>query len=373
MMNNFKKKLAMRKLALLVYDFDGVMTDNRVFVREDGMESVVCNRADGLGINIIKGLNIPQIILSTEQNPVVAARARKVGVPAIQGAGDKRQALLDYCAKNTINLEQVCFVGNDVNDLDAMHICGYKICPSDAHPDVLVHADLVVQAKGGAGVIRELAATLERTDHVGLQGDDTQLRKDGHPMARIKTVKHRLQESVDVKKALLDDDNALALIETMAADMTKCLKNGRKVIFAGNGGSFADAIHLAGEFVSRFTMERGPMAGLALGGNNSILTAVGNDYAFEDIFVRELKGLGQEGDLFLGISTSGNSPNIVKCMEAANDMRITCYGMTGQKQCRMDALGTCLKIPSSCTPRIQETHITVGHILCELVEVDLHG
>lgn len=181
------------------------------------------------------------------------------------------------------------------------------------------------------------------------------------------TIISRLQDSIDVKQKLIESDQ-IDVIRDMSLAVVESLKKGGKVIFAGNGGSFADSIHLAGEFVSRFTMEREPLSGLALGANNSILTAVGNDYDYSDVFLREIKALGREGDVFIGISTSGNSPNIVACVEAADKMGITSYAMTGEKACKLHDMCTSFKAPSGCTPRIQETHIAAGHILCELVE-----
>lgn len=181
------------------------------------------------------------------------------------------------------------------------------------------------------------------------------------------TIISRLRESIDVKQKLIQSDQ-IDIIRDMSLTVAESLRKGGKVIFAGNGGSFADSIHLAGEFVSRFTMEREPLSGLALGANNSILTAVGNDYDYSSVFLREIKALGREGDVFIGISTSGNSPNIVACVEAADTMGIASYAMTGEKACRLHDMCTCFKAPSSCTPRIQETHIAAGHILCELVE-----
>ena len=148
--------------ALLVYDFDGVMTDNRVIVREDGMESVICSRADGMGINQIKAMELPQIILSTEINPVVATRAKKIGIPAIHGSKDKKQTLKEYCAENNIALEHVWFTGNDTNDYEVMMVCGCKLCPSDAHQSIKDIADITMQTKGGYGVIRELADILQK-------------------------------------------------------------------------------------------------------------------------------------------------------------------------------------------------------------------
>ena len=364
-------RLPDKKPALVVYDFDGVMTDNRVIVREDGVESVYCNRADGLGINIIKKLNISQLLLSTENNPVVSARAKKMGIPVIQGAEDKRQLLLDYCQENVINPEEVFYVGNDVNDLEAMSVCGFKICPSDSHPDILQLADMVTHAEGGHGVIRELSEIVKGKFRNPSKNQGAYQKQNA--ILRADTVRQRLKENICVKEKLLEDTTAVDLLASMSSAIAQCLRNGGKVIFAGNGGSFAGAIHLACEFVSRFTTKRVPMSGVALGGNYLVSTAVGNDYASEDILVRELSAVGHDGDVFIGISTSDNRPNIMKCLEAAKDIGIACYGMTGSQKCRMDDFCECLKVPSNCTPRIQETHIAVGHILCELVENELYG
>ncbi len=147
-------------IKLVVYDFDGVMTDNRVFVDQTGRESVAANRSDGLGIGIIRKLGIDQCILSTETNPVVQARAEKVGLEAIHGIADKGSALIELAATRNVSLHQVLYVGNDTNDADAMGLAGLKVAPADAHPSILALADYVTQAEGGKGVIRELADVL---------------------------------------------------------------------------------------------------------------------------------------------------------------------------------------------------------------------
>lgn len=149
------------KVKLIVYDFDGVMTDNRVSVDQDGNESVRANRSDGLGIGMIRRLGLEQVILSTEVNPVVKARANKVHLEAIHGIRDKGSALLELAEKRDISVRDILFVGNDVNDADAMGLAGFKVAPADAHPSILAQADYVTQACGGCGVIRELADVLE--------------------------------------------------------------------------------------------------------------------------------------------------------------------------------------------------------------------
>lgn len=150
-------------IELIVYDFDGVMTDNRVLLGENGRESVWVNRADGLGITMIREMGIPQLILSTETNSVVGARARKVKLPVIQGVRDKRFQLETYCRENKVKPAKTVYVGNDVNDLDAMRFVGFPVAPADANPSVLRAAAMVLKTRGGYGVIRELAERLNKT------------------------------------------------------------------------------------------------------------------------------------------------------------------------------------------------------------------
>ena len=144
------------KIKLIVYDFDGVMTDNKVYVDQKGNEMVQVNRADGLGIAEIIKLGIKQIIISTESNPVVAVRAKKLDIPCLQGIENKKMALIDYCENNDIEIENVAYVGNDINDKGAMEIAGVTFCPADAHDSIKGISNHVLKTKGGDGVIREL-------------------------------------------------------------------------------------------------------------------------------------------------------------------------------------------------------------------------
>lgn len=155
-----KKKIP-GDIELIVYDFDGVMTDNRIILREDGLESVVVNRSDGLAVSIIKKSGIRQMILSTEQNNVVTTRAKKLKIPVFQGVNDKKEFLKNYCKENNISLEDVAYVGNDLNDLEVMRIMGYPICPLDACKKIKNISKVVLKTRGGAGVVRELLDLLE--------------------------------------------------------------------------------------------------------------------------------------------------------------------------------------------------------------------
>jgi N-acylneuraminate cytidylyltransferase len=151
--NPFKQE----NIDLIVYDFDGVMTDNRVMQFQDGAEAVYVSRADGWGVGQIKEMGIKQIILSTEKNSVVASRGKKLGIEVIQGSDDKKSDLIDYCERHEIQASEVLYVGNDVNDLEAMKLVGYPVAPADAHPAIIEIARVVTRGYGGTGIIREIA------------------------------------------------------------------------------------------------------------------------------------------------------------------------------------------------------------------------
>jgi len=145
----------LENIQLIVYDFDGVFTDNRVILREDGLESVVVNRSDGLAIGMIKEMGIKQIILSKEKNKVVEVRANKLGIPVIKGIDNKKDALVSYCNENNIHVANVAYIGNDVNDIEAMEVVGYPICPSDAYGEVKNISKIILDVPGGTGVVRD--------------------------------------------------------------------------------------------------------------------------------------------------------------------------------------------------------------------------
>jgi len=152
------KKIDFKKanIELIVYDFDGVMTDNTAIIDENGKESVSVNRSDGYGVSQIKNLNIQQVIISTEPNKVVMKRGEKLGIQTIHGVGDKKTVLLEYCNINNFATEKVLFIGNDLNDYEAMTIAGYTACPQDAEPEIKEYVNHIFDSNGGKGVIREL-------------------------------------------------------------------------------------------------------------------------------------------------------------------------------------------------------------------------
>lgn len=189
------------------------------------------------------------------------------------------------------------------------------------------------------------------------------------PFTLMSKIQSIVQASIDTKNRVLADETLLNTVAEVAAAMTEAFKAGKKVLFCGNGGSAADAQHLAAEFSGRFYYDRPPLYSEALHVNSSYVTAVGNDYSYDVIYSRMIEAMGKEGDVLVGISTSGNSPNVVKALEAANKLGMITVGMTGETGGKMKEVSNFLiNIPSKDTPRIQECHILLGHILCQLVE-----
>jgi len=187
-------------------------------------------------------------------------------------------------------------------------------------------------------------------------------------------VRDRIQDSIDVKQKILNDTVLMNKIEEVAEMLVKALRNGHKVLFCGNGGSAADAQHLAAELSGRFYFDRAPLPAEALHCNTSYLTAVANDYGYDEVYARMIKGSGFEGDVLVGLSTSGNSVNILKAFGDARKNKMKTVALTGSTGGKMkEVVDVLLNIPSDDTPRIQESHILVGHIICEIVEAKIFG
>lgn len=185
----------------------------------------------------------------------------------------------------------------------------------------------------------------------------------------MEKIKNIIESSIDVKQKVLQSEDLLSTIEKIIDVMTTSLRDGKRIYFCGNGGSAADAQHLAAEFSGRFYTDRKALPAEALHCNTSYLTAVANDYSFDLIYARLIDGIGDRGDVLVGLSTSGNSANIVKAFEVAREKEIITVGFTGLSGGIMKNLSNYLiNIPSTDTPRIQESHIMIGHIICQLVE-----
>jgi D-sedoheptulose 7-phosphate isomerase len=182
-------------------------------------------------------------------------------------------------------------------------------------------------------------------------------------------IKKSISESIQVKQNILENPELLSKISQVSQEIINAFKNDKKVLFCGNGGSAADAQHIAAELSGRFYFDREPLFAEALHVNTSYLTAVANDYSYDEVFSRLVKAKGRAGDILIGISTSGNSKNVIKAIEVANEIGMISVGMTGKTGGKMkDICKYLINVPSTDTPRIQEGHIMIGHIICEIVE-----
>jgi len=189
-------------------------------------------------------------------------------------------------------------------------------------------------------------------------------------MTHAELIERLVAESVRVKNEFFERNTSR--IAEAARAMAQALIQGRKILLFGNGGSAADAQHIAAEFVGRFIPDRMPVPAISLSTDTSVLTSLGNDYGFHAIFARQIEALGAAGDVAIGISTSGNSPNVLAAFDAAREKNLLTIGFTGEDGGKMiDRVHMIFRVPSRMTPRIQETHLTLGHVLCELVDREL--
>ncbi len=193
-------------------------------------------------------------------------------------------------------------------------------------------------------------------------------------MDKKQLINQSIQNSVETKNKILNNPEIVSLIEKAAEEMIETFKSGRKVLFCGNGGSAADAQHLASELSGKYYLDRDPLPAEPLNINTSFLTAVANDLSYEEVFSRLVKAVGRPGDILVALSTSGRSANVIRALEMANSIGMTTIGLTGESGGKMANLCKYLiKVPSTDTPRIQESHTLIGHIICDIVEKSIFG
>ncbi len=185
---------------------------------------------------------------------------------------------------------------------------------------------------------------------------------------------NQIADSAATKQAILENDALIDLLVEVAKACVDVYRNGKKILIAGNGGSAADAQHFAAELVGRYGFDRPSLPSIALTTDSSNLTAIGNDYGYEYVFSRQLEGLGQEGDLFIGISTSGNSQNVINAFESAKERDIKTVALVGRDGGRMATMADyAIIVPSNATPRIQESHLLIEHMICDIIEKEMFG
>lgn len=184
-------------------------------------------------------------------------------------------------------------------------------------------------------------------------------------------IRANLEAAAAAHERLLEDPSVIATLSRWAGVCTEALSTDGTIFFAGNGGSFADAQHLAAEFTGRMLRDRAPLAGVALGTNSSSMSAIANDYGFDEVFAREIAAWGKPGDVLIVLSTSGNSPNVLGAVEAGRAKGLTCFGLTGPQESELSRRCEVIRVPATRTDRIQELHILLGHVLCSVTDDNL--
>jgi D-sedoheptulose 7-phosphate isomerase len=344
-------------ILLLALDVDGVLTDGSVTITRSGEESkgIAFRDLDALARARRAGLRIA--LVTGEEGPLVMAIAAKAGAEfVLPAAKDKVAALEALSANAAVPLARICFLGDADRDAMAFPMVGMSLCPADGSRAARRSATRVLGAKGGAGAVEEAVELLLGDSEEG----------DLRPGFE-NTLRRITEDSIRAHEKLIVE--SMPVLAEVASVITRALKAGRRIYFCGNGGSAADAQHVAAELVGRFALEREPFPALALTTDTSILTAVGNDWDFKDIFSRQVRAHARAGDIVVGISTSGKSANVVRALEVGRDCGAVTMAFTGRNGGAVaKAADYCFKAPDATTPRIQELHLLAWHGICEVVE-----
>jgi len=345
-----------------LFDIDGVLTDGKVYISAEGAESKQISFDDIDAIFELKRSGVKIGFITGEDTPFALYVNKRFSPDYfISGCKDKLSYFKNMEGTSGLSRATTCFVGDSKKDIELLRHVEFSFAPDDVDPLVKQSARLITRAKRGQGVIKEVAAFI--------------LRERNSPELSdiLPSWDSRVRDHIDVMTALREDPEIRAAIQTTVKIWIDTLRSGGKILICGNGGSAADAQHLATELVSRFFLERRALDAEALTVNTSTLTAVGNDYSFARVFSRQVEAKGRAGDVLLGISTSGNSENVVEAIRTAKAMGMITIGMTGENKdtAICHAADHCICVPSRSTPRVQEAHILIGHFICEMVEKNL--
>lgn len=354
----------MKEIQMFVFDLDGVITDGKQYISDNGMESKSVALKDLDAIQLLRNVGYKVGCITGEDNEFSRAFVQMTVLDyAKVGCKKKVEALQEIEALYHIAPEAICYIGDGKYDIPVLETVGLALCPADAIEEVKQVADVVLNRNGGEGCIAE-SYTLLTKRYAPYVAENTDWDALIH---------RRMNEHFAVLTELLEDAAYTEKIKVAVQMIAKCYRNGGGLYLCGNGGSAADAQHLAAELVGRFYLERQALRAEALTVNTSILTALANDYNFNMIFARQLEAKAARGDVLIGITTSGASQNILLAFQKAKEMGLDTILMTGkiaEDAVILPYTDCLLDIPSCNTPRIQEMHITIGHIICEIVEKD---
>lgn len=341
----------------VITDIDGVLTDGRVMLSNGAeMNKKICFK-DLDTISLLREKGIKFGIISGESDKFTDVLNEKLRPDYFySGCKEKKKAVEEISHKEGIPLSAVCYIGDGRYDMAAIRAVGIGICPADAIEEVKQAADIVLRCRGGDGCL-SVAYSL-------LFGRQSEKNESVNNIVISDLLEHK-----GIVDSIINNHTLREKIYAAAEMVRKSLERDGQILLCGNGGSAADAQHIATEFVSRFYHERKALNAEALTTNTSTLTAVGNDYSFDRVFARQVEAKGRQGDILIGISTSGESKNIIEAFDVAKKLNMSIIAFTGNRDCTMKRKADItIDIPSEETPRIQEMHIMIGHIICEIVE-----
>lgn len=343
-------------IKLVVFDIDGVITDGTVIVDAKGNEQKKVNLKDIDAIYELHKRGYKLAAITGEESVIVNYFEKRFPWNFFyKGVKNKTDKLREMENCTNCQPQDICYVGDGKYDVKPLAYVGLGICPADAIDKAKTAAKVILHSKGGEGCLWELINILENFNN------DETLEKYFYC---------RLKEHENIFKKLVSSPNVVQTIMQLAERIISTFQKGGQLFLCGNGGSAADAQHIATEFVSKFYKERPAMNAEALTVNTSTLTAIGNDYSFERIFIRQIEAKAREGDVLIGISTSGNSKDVLEALRYAQKREIFTAILMGEHEVPEleEICDYIIKVPSKVTPRIQEAHIFIGHTLAEYVE-----
>lgn len=345
----------------IVTDIDGVLTDGRIYVGDGKINKSICFK-DLDAITMIRNEGLKIGVITGEKDFFTEYVKKAVRADLfIDNCKEKLTSIKQFATDNHLELSEICYIGDGKYDVEAIDAVGIGVCPADAIDEVRKTADLVLDNKGGFGCISELYSKIRvLRSKLDMKGGNCTL-----DFLINKTISSHQQ----VIGNLLNGTEIIQSINKTIMCIVQAFRNDRQLLLCGNGGSAADSQHLATEFISRFYKERQALNAEALTVNTSTLTAVANDYEYNKVFARQVEAKGKEGDILLGITTSGTSASIVEAFKEAKRRGLVTIAFTGYKYEHLrNITDIVIPIPSLETPRIQEMHILIGHIICEQVE-----
>ncbi len=348
-------------IKLVIFDIDGIITDDTVIIDDAGREQKRMNFKDVDAVFELHRRGYKLAAITGEGNAMVEYFRSRFPWDYFYSDNKHKKSTIDEIMNLTgFSLDEICYIGEGKYDIEPLEYVGLSVCPPDSIDEAKRVSDIILQNKGGNGCVWELIGILQKYN----EGDTPN-----------NYFYQRIDEHTSIFKTMSSDQNLIRTTMEIGDRIIDSFRNGGQLLLCGNGGSAADAQHIATEFISRFYRERSAMNAEALTVNTSTLTAISNDYSYERIFTRQIEAKGKPGDILVGISTSGKSKSVLEALRYAKANGILSIMLMGDfDNFELDqATDYIIKIPSRITPRIQEAHIFIGHLWAEYVEHRMCG